>query len=196
MKKPVPTLVCSPVHADHRGWFCETYNQKSLAAVGITELFVQDNHSLSSSVGTIRGLHFQRPPHAQAKLVRCIRGEILDVAVDIRRGSPTYGKHVAAKLAAGEGDALFIPVGFAHGLSTLADHTEVIYKVSDFYAPECEDGLRWDDPALAIDWHLSEAVQPTISARDAVLPRLHEFSTPFVFERDDAPLGELQKVTQ
>ena len=140
---------------DHRGFFSETYSQLAYANLGIEAVFVQDNHSLSAAVGTVRGLHFQVPPHAQAKLVRCGRGAIFDVAVDIRRGSPTYGRWAGFTLSAENGAQLYIPVGFAHGFATLEPDSEIIYKCSDYYAPETEGALRWDDPDIGIDWPLT-----------------------------------------
>src|SRR5262245_26055385 len=137
---------------DERGWFCETYRQDRLAALGIAEIFVQDNQSMSLAAGTLRGIHFQSPPCAQAKLVRCLAGRIWDVAVDLRRGSPTFGRSVAAELSADNGRQLYIPVGFGHAVLTLEPNSEVAYKVSDFYAPDHDRGVRWDDPELAISW--------------------------------------------
>lgn len=163
---------------DDRGWFCETYNRFKLAEQGLDLDFVQDNHSLSVPAGTVRGLHFQRPPHAQAKLIRVVRGAILDVAVDLRQGSRTFGQHVTARLDAAEGAQLLVPVGFAHGFATLEPDTEVIYKVTDRYAPDCDAGIRWNDQALGIDW----GVQPdeaTLSDKDAKLPPLSELDNPF-----------------
>jgi dTDP-4-dehydrorhamnose 3,5-epimerase len=139
-------------HGDARGFFSETYSRRELSSVGITADFVQDNHSLSVEQGVVRGLHFQLPPFVQHKLVRVIRGAIFDVAVDIRCGSPTYGAHVAAVLTSDEWNQLYIPGGFAHGFCTLEPNTEVEYKVSAYYAPRHDRGLRWDDPDLAIDW--------------------------------------------
>ena len=177
---------------DDRGWFTETFNARNFARVGIAEPFVQDNHSLSRPVGTLRGLHFQTPPHGQAKLVRCIRGRILDVAVDVRRGSPTYGRHVAAELSAENGEQLFIPVGFAHGFVTLEPDTEVTYKVTDFYAPECDGGIRWNDPDIGIDWPLAAASGPVLSPKDEKLPFLKDFDSPFPY--DGVPM-ELVRIT-
>jgi dTDP-4-dehydrorhamnose 3,5-epimerase len=174
---------------DDRGWFCETYSERCLANFEITTRFVQDNHSLSHSAQTLRGLHFQRPPHAQAKLVRCTRGRIFDVAVDIRRGSPTFGRWVAAELSAEGGEQLFVPEGFLHGFLTLSPGTEVIYKVSDFYAPEYDGGVRWDDPSLNIDWPLPQGMTPFLSPKDAALPAFSSFDSPFTFGPQDVPLG-------
>jgi len=174
---------------DGRGWFAETWQRDRWAAWGVTSEFVQDNHSLSRATGTVRGLHFQTPPHAQAKLVRCVRGAIWDVAVDVRRESPTYGRWQAAGLSADNGRQLYIPIGFAHGFVTLEPDTEVIYKVSDFYMPECDGGLRWNDPALALPWPLP-ANGATLSEKDAVLPLLADFDSPFDY--DGAPLRPLR----
>lgn len=166
---------------DDRGFFVETYNQRQLAAAGIDTVFVQDNMSYSAAVGTLRGLHYQRPPQAQAKLVSVLSGRILDVAVDVRRGSPTFGRHVKAELTADNGWQLYVPAGFLHGFVTLEPDTRVAYKVSDFYAPECDGAVRWDDPALAIDW----AVGPDgahLSPKDAAAPAFADFDTPFAYE--------------
>ncbi|MFN4088205.1 MAG: dTDP-4-dehydrorhamnose 3,5-epimerase [Alphaproteobacteria bacterium] len=167
-------------HGDERGYFAETYSRAALAAHGIEDTFVQDNHAYSHRRGTVRGLHFQVPPHAQAKLVRVVRGAVYDVAVDLRRGSPTYGHFVGAVLSARNGMQLHIPAGFAHGLCTLEDDTEVLYKASDFYAPAHEGALRWDDPAVGIPWPLG-GTAPTISARDAAAPLLTGFDSPFAY---------------
>ncbi len=175
---------------DERGWFTETYSSRMLSKHGVTDVFVQDNHSLSRPLGTLRGLHFQTPPHGQVKLVRCLRGRVFDVAVDVRRGSPTYGRHVAAELSAENGEQLLIPIGFAHGFVTLEPDTEVAYKVSDFYAPECDGGIRWDDPALAIAWPLP-ATGPLLSPKDEKMPFLKDFDSPFAY--DGRPL-ELTRI--
>lgn len=156
---------------DDRGYFVETYHQKRFDDAGVKGPFVQDNHSLSRAKGVVRGLHFQTLPTPQAKLVRCTQGAILDVAVDIRTGSPTYGKHVAVELSAENGWQLFVPVGFAHGFSTLVPDTEVQYKVTGFYAPECDRGIAHDDPALGIDWRVP-AGAAILSEKDAKLSRL------------------------
>lgn len=147
-------------------------------AVGMAFDFVQDNHSLSREAGTIRGLHFQAPPHAQDKLVRCTRGAILDVAVDIRVGSPTYGQWVKIELTATNGHQLLIPRGFLHGFVTLQPDSEVQYKCSDYYAPECDGSVRWD--SLGIDWGLTDA--PVLSAKDATAMPFPDFQSPFVFD--------------
>jgi dTDP-4-dehydrorhamnose 3,5-epimerase len=154
---------------DHRGFFSEVYSRKALAAVGITAEFVQDNHSLSAERGVVRGLHYQVPPTAQDKLVRVVRGAILDVAVDVRRGSPTFGRHVSAVLSAENWRQMFVPVGFAHGFVTLEPNTEVVYKVTTYYAPQDERGIRWNDPALGIAWGVDEA-SAVLSPRDRAHP--------------------------
>lgn len=165
---------------DARGWFTETWNAATLAAVGLDLAFVQDNQSFSAPRHTLRGLHFQRPPRAQDKLVRCTRGAIRDVAVDIRRGSPTFGAWVAVELSAENGRQLLVPRGFLHGFLTLTPDAEVQYKCTDFYAPDCEGAVVWDDPDLGIDWGLGDAV-PVLSARDAAAPRLAAIDSPFVW---------------
>lgn len=166
---------------DARGFFAETYSARALAEQGITEQFVQDNHSLSAQAGTVRGLHFQVTPHAQAKLVRCGRGALFDVAVDIRKGSPTYGRWFGAELSFENGRQLFIPAGFAHGFVTRAPDTEIVYKCSDYYAPETEGALRFDDPDIGIDWGLDSA-QPILSEKDAAAGLFVDFDSPFTFE--------------
>ena len=163
-------LVRPRVFADERGWFAETWSARAFAAAGIAEGFVQDNQSLSRPRGTVRGLHFQTPPMAQGKLVRVLRGAILDVAVDLRRSSPTRGRHVAVELTA-DGAQLWVPVGFAHGFCTLVDDTEVFYKVTAPYSPAHDRGLAWDDPALGIPWPVS-AAEALLSDKDRRHPRL------------------------
>ena len=158
---------------DHRGWFTETWSRRTLDIA-----FCQDNMSLSAEGGTIRGLHFQKPPHAQAKLVMVLQGAILDVAVDIRRASPTFGQHVAVELSAAAGNQLLIPRGFAHGFCTLEPGTQVMYKVDDFYAPESDAGIFWADPDLAINWPV-RVDQAHLSPKDLGLPRLKDIESPF-----------------
>ena len=175
---PDVVLVRSRKFRDARGYFVETYVEPAFRALGVACRFVQDNHSMSASRGTIRGLHFQTPPHAQAKLVRVLRGSIFDVAVDLRRNSPTYGRWCAATLSADGGEALFIPAGFAHGFCTLEPDAEVAYKVDNVYAPECDGGLKWDDPALAIAWPLPHA-DILVSEKDGRLPSFMNFASPF-----------------
>lgn len=166
--------------SDRRGFFAETYNRRAFKGLGVEVEFVQDNHSLSAEVGTVRGLHFQAPPRAQAKLVRCGRGAIFDVAVDIRRGSPTYGKWAGFTLSAENGAQLYIPAGYAHGFATLEADSEIIYKCSDYYAPEAEGALRWDDPAIGIEWPIiGDAI---FSDKDANAPLLADLGSPFEFE--------------
>lgn len=163
---------------DARGYLVETWNRKTFAEAGIDLDFVQDNCSLSRLAGTIRGLHFQRSPAAQAKLVRVIAGRVFDVAVDIRTSSPTFGRFVAVELTAERGEQLLVPVGFAHGFCTLEPDTQVAYKVSDFYSPEHETGIFWDDPDIGIDWPLG-GQRPTLSEKDTKLSRLADSKPPF-----------------
>lgn len=165
---------------DNRGWFSETFNGRREASNGIEVHFVQDNQSYSASLGTIRGIHFQRPPHAQAKLVRCSRGSLIDYAIDLRRGSPTYGQHHAVDLSANNGQQLFIPVGFGHAFVTLEPATEICYKVSDFYDPDCDGGIRWDCPEIAIEWPLASSA--ILSDKDVALPTLADFDSPFEYD--------------
>jgi dTDP-4-dehydrorhamnose 3,5-epimerase len=176
-------------HGDARGWFTETYNRDTFTARGITCNFIQDNHSLSVQAFTLRGLHFQTPDHGQDKLVRCIRGRILDVAVDLRRESPTYCRWVGAELSAENGHQLFIPIGFAHGFVTLEPNCEVTYKCSDTYAPAHDGGIRWNDPAIGIDWPIPAGITPELSAKDQVQPLLADFDSPFPY--DGRPLTPL-----
>jgi dTDP-4-dehydrorhamnose 3,5-epimerase len=158
-------------HGDARGYFSETYREEALAAAGIDVQFVQENQSLSAAAGVVRGLHFQLTPMAQAKLVRVVAGAILDVAVDIRKSSPHYGRHVAVAITAAEGNQIFVPEGFAHGFCTLEPNTLVIYKVNNYWSSEHERGLLWNDPALGIDWRLGENA-PTLSEKDKHYPVL------------------------
>lgn len=180
MKVSGPLLIQPIRRGDDRGWFCETYSAGRLAAAGVHCLFPQDNQSWSAAVGTLRGLHFQRPPSAQAKLVACVRGRILDCIVDIRSGSPTFGRSLSVELD-DAGAQLFVPVGYAHGFVTLAPDTLVSYKVSHPYAPASEDGLAWDDPALGLDWPLPPE-GPTLSRKDADWGPLSGMSSPFTYD--------------
>lgn len=166
---------------DHRGFFSESWSRKVMAEHGLDLDFVQDNHSLSAKVGTVRGLHFQTPPHAQDKLVRCGRGALLDVAVDIRHGSPTFGQSVAVELTAENGRQLLVPKGFAHGFVTLQPDTEIVYKCTDYYAPDCDAGIRWNDPALNVDWGV-EAKDAVLSDKDVAAPLLSDLPVYFTFE--------------
>ena len=170
---PAVKIVTPKKFGDHRGFFSETWNRAAFAEAGLDLDFVQDNQSLSAPVGTLRGLHFQSPPFAQDKLVRVTRGRILDVAVDIRASSPTFGKHVAVELSAENWKQLLVPVGFAHGFVTLEPDTEVLYKVTAPYAPQNDRGLAFDDPALGIDWRLPLSGL-TLSDKDRKHPRLAE----------------------
>jgi dTDP-4-dehydrorhamnose 3,5-epimerase len=168
------------VFSDDRGTFTETYNARTFAMIGVEPIFVQDNQSISERKGTVRGLHFQIPPMAQAKLVRVLKGTVLDVAVDLRQGSPTYGNYVSRLLSAANEEQLFLPAGFAHGFCTRENDTLVLYKVSSFYSPAHERGLRWNDPAVAIDWGISEE-EALVSVRDQAYPGLAELSTFFEY---------------
>lgn len=177
---PGVVLLTPPRFGDDRGWFSETWNAARMAEAGLDLDFVQDNHSMSAAVGTLRGLHYQRPPHAQDKLVRCTRGAIFDVAVDIRRGSPSYGKWVGVELTAQNGRQLLVPKGFLHGFVTRLPDSEVQYKCSAVYAPDCDGGIRWDDPEIGIDWGLSG--DPILSGKDQTAPLLAGFDSPFLWE--------------
>lgn len=168
-------------HGDDRGFFSESWNKARMEQAGLHYDFVQDNHSLSAAVGTVRGLHFQTPPHAQAKLVRCGQGALFDVAVDIRRGSPTFGQWTGVELTAGNGKQLLIPAGFLHGFVTRLPDTEIIYKCTDYYAPDCDAAVRYDDPDIGIDWGL-EGAAPLLSPKDTNAPYLADIDTPFTFE--------------
>jgi dTDP-4-dehydrorhamnose 3,5-epimerase len=172
-------LIEPKVFSDSRGFFSETYNRQDLADAGFSVTFVQDNHSLSVKQGTIRGLHYQVPPFAQDKLVRVLRGSILDVALDIRVGSPTFGQHVEVVLSANNWKQLLVPKGFAHGFCTLEPNTEVMYKVSNPYSPQFDSGILWNDPALGIAWPAFGGTE--ISVKDMNLPRLKEIKSPFSF---------------
>lgn len=166
---------------DARGFFSESWSRRAMAEHGLDIPWVQDNHSLSVQPGTVRGLHFQSPPHAQAKLVRCGRGALLDVAVDIRVGSPTFGQWVGYELNFENGHQLLVPVGFLHGFATRTPDTEIIYKCSDYYAPDCDGAVRFDCPQIGIDWSLGN-LEPVLSEKDAAAPGLADFRSPFVYE--------------
>ncbi|GHG97847.1 dTDP-4-dehydrorhamnose 3,5-epimerase [Pseudodonghicola xiamenensis] len=177
---PLPgLLILTPRRfGDARGFFSESWNRKTLEGQGIALDFVQDNHSLSGQLGTIRGLHYQAPPHAQDKLVRCGRGALFDVAVDIRRGSPTYGQWFGLELSAQNGKQLLVPKGFLHGFVTRQPDTEICYKCTDYYAPDCDGAVRWD--SCGIDWGLS--ADPVLSDKDAAALPFAEFESPFTWE--------------
>ncbi len=167
-------------YPDDRGWFAETYSTRAFAPVLGPMAFVQDNQAFSAARGTLRGLHFQRPPEPQAKLIRVLRGSIFDVTVDLRAGSPTYGRWAGVTLTAEAGEQLFVPHGFAHGYCTLEADTDVAYKVDGFYAPDCDAGLAWDDPDLAIDWPISRD-EAILSDKDRRLPAFADFVSPFSY---------------
>jgi dTDP-4-dehydrorhamnose 3,5-epimerase len=177
----LPRIIIPKRHVDDRGWFSEIFHEKRLHELGILCRFVQDNQSSSKRAGTLRGLHFQLPPVPQAKLVSVLRGQILGVAVDVRRGSPTFGKHVSTELSAETGRQIYIPVGFAHGYLTLQDEVVLMYKVSEYYAPAYDSGIRWNDPDIAIPWPFKDADIIT-SDKDRRLPLLKEFASPFAYD--------------
>lgn len=177
-------MILTPARfGDNRGFFSESWNRARMADAGLDYDFVQDNHSVSEAVGTLRGLHMQVPPHAQVKLVRCGRGSLFDVTVDVRKGSPTYGQWVGVELSAENGRQLLIPAGFLHGFVTRAPDTEIIYKCSDYYAPDCDRAVRFDDPDLGIDWGLAGA--PVLSAKDEAAVALEDLDNPFTY-KDEA----------
>ena len=183
---PAVKLIQPKRFGDHRGYFAETYSTPKFRAAGLDLTFVQDNESMSAEKGTVRGLHFQKPPHAQDKLIRCPQGAILDVALDIRRGSPTYGQHVAHVLSEENGDQMLVPKGFAHAFVTLLPDTMVMYKVTDVYAPDCDAGVLWSDPALGIDWQIDPA-SAILSEKDGRLPTLEDFQSPFTYDDHPSP---------
>jgi dTDP-4-dehydrorhamnose 3,5-epimerase len=174
-------LIRSKRHVDARGFFSETYSWRDFAAAGFARRFVQDNHSLSCDRGVVRGLHFQIPPYAQAKLLRVLRGAIFDVVVDIRSSSPTYGRHFGTTLSAAAWNQIYVPEGFAHGFCTLEPDTEVFYKVTRYYAAAYDRGLSWNDPALGIDWPVGPT-QAILSERDQRHPRLADLPDYFQHE--------------
>ncbi|WP_135081582.1 dTDP-4-dehydrorhamnose 3,5-epimerase [Terasakiella sp. SH-1] len=168
-------LIVPAKFRDERGFFSETYNQQRFAEAGIECPFVQDNHSLSRDIGILRGLHYQKPPFAQDKLVRVVKGKILDIAVDIRKESPTFGQWVSAELSADNWTQIFVPIGFAHGFVTLEENTEVCYKTSAPYAPDYEDGIIWNDPDLNINWLIKDdTIQ--LSAKDKILQTFADYT--------------------
>ena len=182
---PDVKLIISLKHGDHRGFFSETYNKLALAEAGIELEFVQDNHSFSADKGTVRGLHFQIPPYAQHKLVRVARGAIFDVSVDLRKDSPTFGKHVTTVISAENWNQILVPSDFAHGFCTLEPNTEVIYKVTSYYAPAHDKGCLWNDPDLGINWPVAET-EAHLSEKDRQLPPLAELPDYFVYESGEA----------
>jgi dTDP-4-dehydrorhamnose 3,5-epimerase len=184
----LPRILVPKKHVDDRGWFSETFHEVLLREHGIHCRFVQDNHACTHRAGTLRGLHFQLPPASQAKLVSVLRGRILDVAVDLRRDSPTFGNHVSTELSAEMGRQLYVPVGFAHGYITLEDEVVIMYKVSDYYAPAYDSGIFWNDPDIAVPWPFKSADVIT-SDKDKRLPLLKEFASPFAY--DGHPLAAL-----
>lgn len=175
---PDVVIIEPPVFGDERGYFLESFNQQEFEKNIGKIFFVQDNESKSSK-GVLRGLHFQKPPYAQAKLVRCVAGEVLDVVVDIRKKSPTFGKSLCVKLTGENKRQLFVPRGFAHGFVVLSDYATFAYKVDNYYAPEYEDGIMWNDPELAIDWQI-DSKDVLLSAKDKILPYLKAYKTPFI----------------
>jgi dTDP-4-dehydrorhamnose 3,5-epimerase len=179
---PEVKIIAPKKFGDARGFFSETYNQRAFHAAGITDVWIQDNHSMSGPPGTVRGLHYQIAPVAQAKLLRVVKGAILDIAVDIRRGSPTYGKHVAVELSAEKWNQLYVPAGFAHGFCTLTPESEVLYKVTALYSKEHEFGILWNDPALGIDWPVKPA-EALLSDKDKVLPSFADHPAHFTYAK-------------
>jgi dTDP-4-dehydrorhamnose 3,5-epimerase len=180
-KLPGVVIITPARFGDSRGFFSESWSASRMANAGLQFEFVQDNHSFSEAAGTVRGLHFQAPPFAQTKLVRCGRGSLMDVAVDIRKGSPSFGEWVAVELSYENGKQLLVPHGFLHGFATLEPNTEIIYKCDDYYAPDCDGAVRFDDPDLGIEWNLGSD-KAKLSNKDAAAPYLRDFDSPFVYE--------------
>lgn len=176
---PGVVIVEPQVFGDHRGYFMETYNQAAFAAIGIDSVFVQDNQSFTAQKGTLRGIHFQNAPYAQAKLVRVTKGAVLDVAVDLRKGSPTYKQWVAVELSADNKRMLYIPRGYGHGFRTLTDDVEFCYKVDNLYSKECDRGIRYNDPAIGVDW--GEVIDSLLSQKDTTSPLLADSDCNFVY---------------
>lgn len=174
-------MVIEPkIFGDHRGWFTETYNEENFKKAGIDTVFIQDNHSFSATKGTLRGLHYQKDPKAQTKLVRCTKGSIFDVAIDIRKESPTYGEWYGVELSEENKKQLLVPKGFAHGFMTLTDNAEVQYKVDELYSPEHDRGIIWSDPEIGIEWPFD--IQPVLSAKDEKAPLLKDADNNFKIE--------------
>ena len=191
MRSPaLPRIIAPKRYVDDRGWFSETFHEERLRDIGITSRFVQDNQSSSKRAGTLRGLHFQVPPAAQAKLVSVVRGRILDVVVDIRRGSATFGRHAFVELSAESGLQVYVPEGFAHGFVTLEDEVVVMYKTSAFYSPAHDCGIFWNDPDIAFPWPFKDS-EVIVSDKDRQLPPLRDFVSPFAY--DGNPLAALSK---
>ena len=179
---PGVCIVEPAVHGDHRGYFMETYSTKAMAEIGIDAVFVQDNQSFTAQKGTLRGIHFQNAPMAQGKLVRVTKGAVMDVAVDLRKGSPTYKQWVAVELSEENKRMLYIPRGFGHGFRTLTDNVEFCYKVDNLYSKECDRGIRFDDPTIGVDW--GEVVEELLSAKDMNAPLLADSDCNFVYVED------------
>lgn len=185
----LPRVIVPQRHFDERGWFSETFHEARLRGLGITARFVQDNQSFSKRAGTLRGMHFQVPPAEQTKLISVQSGRILDVAVDLRRGSPTFGKYASVELSAGNSWQLYIPSGFAHAFLTLENDVTVNYRASNYYAPASEGGIRWDDPEIGVPWPIQRS-NIIVSEKDGQLPSLKDFDSPFAY--DGSPLEPLK----
>lgn len=184
-KIPGVLIIETDVFGDHRGYFSETYSKPKYAELGIDVEFVQDNMSFSAQKGTLRGLHWQNPPYAQSKLVSCTKGAVIDVAVDIRKGSPTYGEWVSVELTAENHRQFFIPQGFAHGFLTISDDVEFRYKVDNVYNKESEGGMRYDDLSVNVDWgSLLNGIEPVLSEKDAHGPTLEDANNQFVYKEE------------
>ena len=179
-------IIESDCYGDNRGWFMETYNKAKFAEMGIETVFVQDNMSYSAQKGTLRGLHYQRAPYSQAKLVRCTNGKVIDVAVDIRKGSPTYGKWVSCELSEDNKRMFYLPKGMAHGFLTISDDVEFQYKVDELYNKESEGSIRYDDPTINVDWgSLLNGIEPVLSEKDKIAPDLKNCNANFVYEEKE-----------
>lgn len=179
-KLPGVYIVEPVVYGDHRGYFMESYSTKTFADIGIDAVFVQDNQSFTAQKGALRGIHFQNNPMAQAKLVRVIRGAVMDIAVDLRKGSPTYRQWVAVELSAENKRMLYIPRGFGHGFKTLTENVEFCYKVDNLYSKECDRGIRFDDPSIGVEW--GEVVEELLSQKDTNAPLLDDSDCNFIYE--------------